>query len=563
MSPLWRPAREGVGGRGGATSPGPHQSSTRTSGTFVALDAEADAGAGPRRRRADRRRRRRGRWPACRSRTRTSSSRRISHHRRLAHAGRLPLALRCHGGAQARRGRRRDPGQAELRRIRDGLGQREHRGAGGRLRPAVPVRNPWDTARIPGGSSGGSAAAVAARLAPAATGTDTGGSIRQPASFCGVTGIKPTYGRASRYGMVAFASSLDQAGPMARSAEDCALLLSAMCGPDPERDSTSLDTPAEDSRAASNDSLEGLRIGVPKEFLGDGVAPGVRAAVEAALARVREAGRAARGDHAAAHRAVHPGLLHHRGGRSLQQPEPLRRRQVRPSRQGLPRPCRHVRQDARRRLRRRGQAPHHDRHLRALPRLLRRLLPAGAEGAPHDRRRLPASLRAVRPDRRPRRAQRRLETGRARRRSGGRLPGRHLHPARLAGGPARHERAGGFRRRHAGRSAIDGQLPPRGEATERGAPLPAGDRLAPARRRAIDDPPPVFAQRPPNPFEQDAARPPDRPAGAGLRSHHRLRDPCPALDREQDLQPRFHRLRRRAQHAGLARSTSRCPARCR
>jgi aspartyl-tRNA(Asn)/glutamyl-tRNA(Gln) amidotransferase subunit A len=155
---------------------------------------------------------------------------------------------------------------------------------------AVPVRNPWDPGRIPGGSSGGSAAAVAARLAPAATGTDTGGSIRQPASFCGVTGIKPTYGRASRYGMVAFASSLDQAGPMARSAEDCALLLSAMCGPDPDRDSTSLDRPAEDFSRRLGDSLEGLRIGVPKEFLGDGVAPGVRAVVEAALAEYEKLG---------------------------------------------------------------------------------------------------------------------------------------------------------------------------------------------------------------------------------------------------------------------------------
>jgi aspartyl-tRNA(Asn)/glutamyl-tRNA(Gln) amidotransferase subunit A len=155
---------------------------------------------------------------------------------------------------------------------------------------AVPVRNPWDASRIPGGSSGGSAAAVAARLAPAATGTDTGGSIRQPASFCGVTGIKPTYGRASRYGMVAFASSLDQAGPMARSAEDCALLLSAICGPDLDRDSTSIDRPAEDFSRALNDSLDGLRIGVPKEFFGEGVAPGVRAAVDAALAEYEKLG---------------------------------------------------------------------------------------------------------------------------------------------------------------------------------------------------------------------------------------------------------------------------------
>ena len=155
---------------------------------------------------------------------------------------------------------------------------------------ATPVGNPWDRSRIPGGSSGGSAAAVAARLTPAATGTDTGGSIRQPASFCGVTGIKPTYGRASRYGMVAFASSLDQAGPMARSAEDCALLLSAMCGPDLDRDSTSIDRPAEDFSRSLGDSLEGLRIGVPKEFLGDGVAPGVRAAIDAALAEYEKLG---------------------------------------------------------------------------------------------------------------------------------------------------------------------------------------------------------------------------------------------------------------------------------
>jgi len=145
------------------------------------------------------------------------------------------------------------------------------------------VKNPWDTTRTPGGSSGGSAAAVAARLTPAATGTDTGGSIRQPASFCGITGIKPTYGRASRYGMVAFASSLDQAGVLARTAQDCALLLSSMCGPDPDRDSTSLEVPAEDFTRKLADPIDGLRIGVPAEFFGEGLAPDVRAAVDAAL----------------------------------------------------------------------------------------------------------------------------------------------------------------------------------------------------------------------------------------------------------------------------------------
>ena len=153
-----------------------------------------------------------------------------------------------------------------------------------------PSKNPWDATRIPGGSSGGSAAAVAARLAPAATGTDTGGSIRQPASFCGITGIKPTYGRASRYGMIAYASSLDQAGPMARSAEDCALLLSRLCGPDPDRDSTSLDVPAEDFSRSLGDSIEGLRIGIPKEFFGEGLAADVRAAIDAALKQYEQLG---------------------------------------------------------------------------------------------------------------------------------------------------------------------------------------------------------------------------------------------------------------------------------
>jgi len=152
------------------------------------------------------------------------------------------------------------------------------------------VSNPWDRSRTPGGSSGGSAAAVAAGLVPAATGTDTGGSIRQPASFCGVTGIKPTYGRASRYGMVAFASSLDQAGPLAHSAEDCALLLSALCGPDLDRDSTSLDVPAEDFTRSLADSVAGLKIGVPKEFFGEGLAPDVRSAVDAALKEYEKLG---------------------------------------------------------------------------------------------------------------------------------------------------------------------------------------------------------------------------------------------------------------------------------
>ncbi|GHT90574.1 glutamyl-tRNA(Gln) amidotransferase subunit A [Betaproteobacteria bacterium] len=144
------------------------------------------------------------------------------------------------------------------------------------------VQNPWDKTRVPGGSSGGSAAAVAAALAPAASGTDTGGSIRQPAALCGLTGLKPTYGVVSRYGMIAFASSLDQAGPIAHSAEDCALLLTAMAGFD-EKDSTSLERPQEDYARTLGQSLKGLKIGLPQEFFGDGCDAEVMAAVRAAI----------------------------------------------------------------------------------------------------------------------------------------------------------------------------------------------------------------------------------------------------------------------------------------
>jgi len=146
-----------------------------------------------------------------------------------------------------------------------------------------PVRNPWDRRRVPGGSSGGSAAAVAARMAPAATGTDTGGSVRQPAAFSGVCGLRPTYGVVSRYGLVAFASSLDQAGPIARSAADLAVLLNVMAGFD-ARDSTSLDRPKEDYTRNLQLKLQGLRVGLPKQYFGEGIEPEVRKAVEAAVA---------------------------------------------------------------------------------------------------------------------------------------------------------------------------------------------------------------------------------------------------------------------------------------
>ncbi|AXQ30276.1 Asp-tRNA(Asn)/Glu-tRNA(Gln) amidotransferase subunit GatA [Solimonas sp. K1W22B-7] len=152
-----------------------------------------------------------------------------------------------------------------------------------------PVKNPWDVSRVPGGSSGGSVAAVAAGLAPVATATDTGGSIRQPAALTNLTGIKPTYGRVSRYGMIAFASSLDQAGVVARSAEDAAQVLQAMSGFDP-LDSTSMDRPVDDLVAPLGQSIQGLRVGLPREYFADGLDAGVRACIDAAIAELKKLG---------------------------------------------------------------------------------------------------------------------------------------------------------------------------------------------------------------------------------------------------------------------------------
>ena len=152
-----------------------------------------------------------------------------------------------------------------------------------------PVKNPWDTSRVPGGSSGGSAVAVASGMAMCALGSDTGGSIRQPASLCGVVGLKPTYGRVSRYGLIAFGSSLDQIGPLARTTEDAALILGVMAGRDPN-DATSSNTPVDDYAAALEGDVKGLRVGVPREYYAEGLDPEVKTTIETAIAKLRELG---------------------------------------------------------------------------------------------------------------------------------------------------------------------------------------------------------------------------------------------------------------------------------
>ena len=200
-----------------------------------------------------------------------------------------------------------------------------------------PTLNPWDRARVPGGSSGGSAAAVAAGTAPWSIGTDTGGSIRQPAALCGIVGMKPTYGAVSRYGMIAFASSLDQAGPFTRDVTDAALLLGAMVGKDP-RDSTSLGLP-EPIGAPTATDLQGIRIGVPEELTGEGIEPGVLKAFEATLELAQRARRHGRADEAAARAARARRLLHPRPGGGVLEPRALRRRPLRPARRAPTATC--------------------------------------------------------------------------------------------------------------------------------------------------------------------------------------------------------------------------------
>ena len=244
------------------------------------------------------------------------------------------------------------------------------------------TRNPWDRSRVPGGSSGGSAVAVSTGMVPLALGTDTGGSIRQPAALCGVVGLKPTYGRVSRYGVVAFASSLDQVGPLARTVEDVALAATVLSGVD-TADATSAAIAVPDFRAALAEGAAGLRVGVPWSFLQKGVDAGVMSAFRQALRDLEAAG--ARTVEVTLPHAPHAVATYYIVATAEASSNLARFDGVRYGlRVPASGPAGHVRRDAGPRLRPGGQAPHHPRHLRAFLRVLRRVLPARAEGANAD-----------------------------------------------------------------------------------------------------------------------------------------------------------------------------------
>ena len=338
------------------------------------------------------------------------------------------------------------------------------------------MNNPWDRTRVPGGSRGGSAAAVAARLAPAATGTDTGGSIRQPAALSGITGIKPTYGVVSRYGMIAFASSLDQAGPMAQSAEDCALMLNAMAGFD-ARDSTSLRAAGRGLHARtrsawrSRQPLAGLRIGVPKEFSAPAWRSDVAAAVEAALVEFEKLG-AQRVDVSLPNTGLSmPAYYVIAPAEASQQPVALRRRALRPSRpRNMP-----ICSTCTRRAAPQGFGAEVKRRILIGTYVLSHGYYDAYYLQAQKIRRLiaddfAAALQAVRPDHRADLAQRGLRRSATRRRSGADVPDRHLHRRGEPRRPARHVDSLRLRRgRHAGRTAADRQLFRRGAACSHAA----------------------------------------------------------------------------------------------
>ena len=435
-----------------------------------------------------------------------------------------------------------------------------------------PTHNPWDLSRIPGGSGGGSAAAVAAYEAPLAIGTDTGGSIRQPGAVTGTVGVKPTYGGVSRYGLVALANSLDQAGPVTRTVLDAALLHEIIGGHDP-LDSTSIEQPmpalVDAARRGADGDLTGVRIGVVTELGGEGYQAG-RARPLPRVGRPDDQGRG-RG-----RRGVVPALRARAGdvlpdpaGRGVVQPGPLRRDALRAAGDARRRPergGRHARHP-RGRLRRRGEAPHHPRHLRAVERLLRRLLRPGPEGAHADRARLRRGVRAGRRAGQPDRADDGVQARREGRRPAGDVPQR---PGHDPGQPLRRPRhLGPERPGRRGRPARRRPDPGPGPAGRPG--LPRRRRPRGAARARVGRPP---ARPGPGPARSSPSRPRKEPAddrradvlrrrARAVRPGPRPRGPRRAEHRDQDVLRLPDRVRRRAQHPDLPDLPRACRARCR